>query len=196
MRLEYLGDALDHFKGSLFRRLRAADLLRDLAVDPMATDADTWTHDDYRLYSDLLDVQPDKVLKSQGTLDKVGRRRLGLPGHQGDLFLDPDTGVRTGTQPTARKYVLPEEVGPLLVSSRLLVIYQHAWRAHEAESVRQAIAAVQQIEPSIAATAYTSRQVAMLFLARDVERVSAVASWLRAWLGSKGHRVFEGLTGR
>lgn len=100
----------------------------------------------------------------------------------------------TGKQSTFRKYVLPEEVGPLLVSSRLLVIYQHAWRADEAESVRQAIAAVQRLEADIAAIAYTSRQVAMLFLSRDAERISAVASWLRTWLGSKGHRVYEDLS--
>lgn len=191
MRLEYLGDALDHFKGALFRRLKDADLIHDLAADPMATDVEDWTEDDYRLYSDLVAISSEKTLRDQGTLNKVGRRPLGLPGHRGDLFLDPDTGVRTGSQSTARKFVLPEEVGPLLESSRLLIIYQHAWRADESESVRQAVAAVRRVEAGITAAAYTSRQVGMLFLSRDSERVSAVASWMRKWLGSKGQRVFE-----
>ncbi len=191
MRLDYLGDALDHFKGSLFRRLREAGLLENLAVDPMATDAEQWTDDAYRLYSDLLGVDPRNVLKTQATLDKTGRRTLGLPGHTGDLFLDPDTGVRTGSQSTARKYVLPEEVGPLLVSSRLLLIYQHAWRAGEDESVRKAVTAIRLREPVLAATAYTSRQVAMVFFSKDSKRISAVASWLRTWLGAKHQRVYE-----
>lgn len=189
MHLEYLGDALDHFKGSLFRRLNEAGLIRDLAVDPMATDAEQWTDDDYRLYSELLEVEEERILRSQDTLDKRGRRKLGLPDHQGDLFLDPDTGILTGSQSPARKFVLPGEVGPLLDSSQVLAVYQHAWRANEAEPAREAAKAVRSLDAGIAVAAYTSRQVAMLFFSRDTGRIQAIASWLKCWLGGKQGRI-------
>jgi len=40
MNLRYLGDALDHWKGSLFESLQQANILHDFAVDAMASD---WT---------------------------------------------------------------------------------------------------------------------------------------------------------
>jgi hypothetical protein len=38
MNLKYLGDTLDHWKGCLFEYLQAQCVLRDFAVDPMATE--------------------------------------------------------------------------------------------------------------------------------------------------------------
>jgi hypothetical protein len=39
MNLKFIGDAFDHWKGSLLGELAEADLLSDLAIDPMLTDA-------------------------------------------------------------------------------------------------------------------------------------------------------------
>jgi len=48
MNQAYLGDALDHWKGSLIAILRRHQppLLNRLAVVPMATDAQEWGEDD------------------------------------------------------------------------------------------------------------------------------------------------------
>ena len=43
MNREYLGDALDHWKGSMLSNLQAAGLLHHLAVDMMASDE--WKED-------------------------------------------------------------------------------------------------------------------------------------------------------
>ena len=40
MNLKYLGDTLDHWKGSVFQILQEAKLLRNLEVDAMMTDSD------------------------------------------------------------------------------------------------------------------------------------------------------------
>jgi hypothetical protein len=191
MRLDYLGDALDHFKGSLFRHLQRAGLLSNLSVDPMATDAERWNEDHYRLYCELLGVRAAHILKSRETLDAKGRRDLGLPGHDGDLFLDPDIGVLTGSQTPARSYVRPEEVRRLLSPSRVVAVYQHAWRAGESEAVRQAIRAVTSKGATAFATAYTSKQVAMLFFSTDSKRISGVVSSLCTWLGAKRGRIYQ-----
>jgi hypothetical protein len=191
VRLEFLGDAFDHFKGAIIRRLQTTDLLLDLGVDPMATDVESWGEDHYRLYADLLGVASNRVLRIPETLDPRGRRALGHSGHVGDLFLDPDTGIRTARQSPVRSYVLPRELKHLLFSNRVIVIYQHAWRADESESVRQAVMAVADIEPRSVATAYVSRQVAMIFFSTDAKRVSAIAASLRSWLGEKRGRILR-----
>ena len=42
MNLKFLGDALDHWKGSLLQWMRTEKLLVDLKVDLMATEATNW----------------------------------------------------------------------------------------------------------------------------------------------------------
>lgn len=62
MNLSYLGDALDHWKGSLFEFLQAHNLLNDFAVDPMASDLQSWRDADYALFADLLRVPRARIL--------------------------------------------------------------------------------------------------------------------------------------
>src|SRR5688500_3252510 len=57
MNLRYLGDALDHWKGSLFEYLQTACLVRELAVDAMAGDAEQWQPADWKLFARLLRVK-------------------------------------------------------------------------------------------------------------------------------------------
>src|SRR5437667_398781 len=69
MNLRYLGDALDHWKGSLFERLQRAKLLRAFAVDAMATDAEDWQAADLALFADLLRLQPSQILSHRHILE-------------------------------------------------------------------------------------------------------------------------------
>ena len=54
MNLDFLGDALDHWKGSLFQSLCAAQVLRDFTVDPMATDQESWKEADFDVFETWL----------------------------------------------------------------------------------------------------------------------------------------------
>jgi len=54
LNLNFLGDALDHWKGSLFESLQEAQVLRDFAVDPMASDLGSWNSDDFLILARLL----------------------------------------------------------------------------------------------------------------------------------------------
>lgn len=107
MRLEFLGNALDHFKGSILRRLRSEGLLQELRVDPMATDGDSWKKDHYQLYADLLGVPADRVFEHR---EPFGHRSrvLDHAEYSGDLFLDPDTGISI-SNPSPR-HIMAEEV--------------------------------------------------------------------------------------
>lgn len=119
MNLEYLGDALDHWKGSLFEYLQSERVVRDLVVDPMATDADQWSDDDFALYACLLRVSVKQIIRHKALLADRSSYFAEIR-QSGDLFLDPDTGVAAhGASPIA-KYVKPREVAALLQSSRSL----------------------------------------------------------------------------
>ncbi len=126
MNLEYLGDALDHWKGSLFEYLQSEGVVRDFIVDPMVTDPDLWTEDDFALYACLLRINLEQIIRHNASLADRSRYFAEMSQH-GDLFLDPDTGMATNGASPIKKYVKPSEVAALLQScaSRLVAIYQH-----------------------------------------------------------------------
>ena len=68
MKIQFLGDSLDYWKGSIFSRLQKGGILHDFAVDPMLTDAEDWYTADFRLYADLLQIRPDQVLRHKRNL--------------------------------------------------------------------------------------------------------------------------------
>src|SRR5579872_798805 len=106
MNLDYLGDALDHWKGSLFEYLRAKNLLRDFVVDPMATDRERWHEADFSLFARLLRIGPDQIIRHEASLLARAQYFAEIaPG--GDIFLDPDTGIATSGSSEAAKYVRP-----------------------------------------------------------------------------------------
>jgi hypothetical protein len=96
MKLAYLGDAHDHWKGSVFQYLQEGEILRNFLVDSMATDASPWNTANSKLYAHLLRIEETQLVQHDRTLfqDRKSRRRyfLNIPP-TGDLFLDPDTGI-------------------------------------------------------------------------------------------------------
>lgn len=128
MNRNYLGDALDHFKGAVLRHLQDTRDLRDLAADPMVTDPESWSEAEYDLYARLIHVEQDRVVTTGGSLNPRTRRHIGPPIHDGDVFLDPDTGIRTRAQSPLRRFVRPREIVSLLESGGVVAVYQHAWR--------------------------------------------------------------------
>ena len=113
MNLMYLGDALDHWKGSLFEFLQAEQLLRDFAVDPMATDGHFWEDTDFALFARLLRINANQILRHEFPLVQRAPYFNEID-HAGDLFLDPDTGIQTGGNGHPAKYVKPHELAGLL----------------------------------------------------------------------------------
>jgi hypothetical protein len=118
MNLKYLGDALDHWKGSLFECLQFAEVLRDLAADPMAADQDQWSDADFSLYARLLHIRQEQVIRHKESLFSRDSYFAEIV-HQGDLFLDPDTGVATVQRgpSTLSRGRSPRFFGPLLDAS-------------------------------------------------------------------------------
>ena len=181
MNLAFLGDALDHWKGSLFESLQKGGIVRDFAVDPMASDLAAWSSGDFALFSTLLRIDRSQVIShSQPLSDRKGYF-LEIQ-HRGDLFLDPDTGIATG-KPSVQ-HVTPVEIAGLLESAdRLLAIYQHVRAQRVAGRVDAVCAAIRSKSPEVPWCSYESGTVAMIFVARKSERIASVRSHFGELLG-------------
>lgn len=182
MNLDFLGDALDHWKGSLFESLQEAHALRDFGVDPMASDS--WRQEDFRLYARLLRIGRSQIIRHHATLEDRAEYFSQI-SHQGDLFLDPDTGVATGRVKHPQRYVKPSEIGQLLDCStdRLLVVYQHVRGRQVAGRVKDVMQTLERVIGNFHACSYESGTVAMLFLSRAPERTERVEKHFVALLG-------------
>src|SRR5712692_6397133 len=110
---------------SLFESLPQSGVLRDFAVDPMASDLDAWKPEDFSLLARLLRIDPSRIISHRfGLADR--KQYFTEIAHTGDLFLDPDTGVATGKVKKFERYITPSEIAQLLeVPDRLLAVYQH-----------------------------------------------------------------------
>jgi len=193
MNLRYLGDALDHWKGSLFSILAERELLNDLAVDPMATDQSAWRAEDFELYAMLLRIASTRVLRHQRTLAARSAYFAEIR-HSGDIFLDPDTGIATGAVKAKVQYVEPADVCRLLFSgmNRAVVVYQHV----RAQRTCDRVDAVVRVFPSeIRWCSYESGSVAMMFFSMAPWRVEELTGWLNEFLGRHAAgRIRSGVT--
>jgi hypothetical protein len=113
--LRYLGDALDHWKGSLLERLRVDGAITNLAVDPMLTDRPDWLEADFTSFAGLLHVAPYQLVSHTCDLAKSRTPYFQELSHRGDLFIDPDTGMATGHVSEPAKYLYPAELTVMLV---------------------------------------------------------------------------------
>ena len=184
MNLKYLGDALDHWKGSLFEYLVNEGVLHEFAVDPMASDLLEWDETDYSLFARLLRIKESQIILHRVPLRDRGRYFAEIT-HKGDLFLDPDTGIATNRGGKEEQYIRPREVASLLgdVPSRLLAVYQHVRAQKVMVRVDTCIATVAMDIENFGWCSYESGTVAMLFLSRREDRTQVVAKALEYLLG-------------
>jgi hypothetical protein len=189
MNLEYLGDALDHWKGSLFEYLQSEGVIRDLMVDPMATDGDQWTNEDFALYARLLRVRLEQVIRHQAPLADRASYFAEIR-EEGDLFLDPDTGIATGGSSPITKYVKAKEASNLLQLSgnRVVAIYQHVRAQKTCSRIDVCLSAIGSITADVGWCSYESPTVAMLFLCSDGSRTRDIGKALTRLLGRHGER--------
>lgn len=184
MNLSFLGDALDHWKGSLLDSLQRANRLHSLSVDPMASDLGSWKPEDIAVYSKLLRVDQGQIIRHKAALGDRSKYFGEVP-QDGDLFLDPDTGVATYDVRDHSRYVKPAELGRLLDRSpgRLIAVYQHV----RGQRVRQRVGDVLRLLKSeidgLSWCSYESPSVAMIFLTREAGRSEQVAEYFQGLLG-------------
>jgi hypothetical protein len=183
LNLRFLGDALDHWKGSLFESLQSARILRNFAVDPMASDLVSWRREDFRIFARLLHVWPTQIVQHVENLQKRSMYFAEI-SHQGDLFLDPDIGIATGR--VKSEHVSPTEIRTFLDSpaTRLLVVYQHVCGQKASDRVDAVLTVLQKKIGRCSWASYESSTVAMLFLSRTPERTEEVIDHFRGVLGS------------
>jgi len=185
MNLEFLGDALDYWKGSIFLRLQKGGILKDFLVDPMLTDPEDWYAADFRVYADLLQIRPNQILQHEIKLREDREKYFAEIMHTGDLFVDPDTGIALRDAGHAEKYIRVREVHQLLGEKlpRILCIYQHIRAKKTRDRVRELIAALAQFNTGIYCCSYETPTVAMLFVSRKQNRIEQVNKYFKHYLG-------------
>jgi len=194
--LKFLGDAMDHWKGSLFESLQRAGVLHRLAVDPMASDSAMWTQDDFTLYAQLLHVKLSQLVPHDADLGADRHRYFNEISHTGDLFLDPDTGIATGHVKEQVKYITPSEIRDLLhmTRDRLLIAYQHVRAQPSAKRVNSVLQVLRQHAGPLHWCSYESSTVAMIFVAQQGTRTAAITEHFRCILGLHAeNRVRSGI---
>jgi hypothetical protein len=186
LNLGFLGDAFDHWKGALFGSLQEAGIVQEFAADPMASDLESWKPEDFKLLAQLLRIKPAQIIAHRADLQDRASY-FGEISHEGDLFLDPDTGVATShvSGVRARRYVKPSEVKQLLATSsgRLVIVYQHVRAQKVSDRVETVLNALRHELGKFNWCSYESGTVAMLFLARAPERPGRVRKHFVSFLG-------------
>jgi len=185
MNRDFLGDAHDWMKGAIFRRLLEAKVIKNFAADPMSTDEEPWSPVEYELYAALLQVGPEQIIRHSCSLRGKRQAYFRELRHQGDLFLDPDIGIRTGSSGSLYKYVRPSEVVELATqgSERLVIVYQHIRGQTRSDRLAVVQNAFSGPGNCLEAAVYGSASVALVFAALDRRRVRMAHDVLRDFLG-------------
>jgi hypothetical protein len=186
MNLQFLGDAFDHWKGSVFETLQQQGVLRDFLVDPMASDAPAWKPADSKLFSRLLRIEQRQLVSHSHDLCNDRARYFAEIPPNGDLFLDPDTGVKTGAVKQIEQYLLPTELFEVMGrgENRIVVVYQHVRAKKTRERIEEVIATLNEKDGQFYCTSYESGTVAFLFLSRNGGRIGMVRDFFFQFLGA------------
>ncbi len=182
MNRAHLGDALDHWKGSVIEVISD----KKLQVVPMLTDRDQWTQEDFETYARLLHRKPEDVLKNgKGDLfSSRTRRRYFCDLGEHDLFLDPDTGIAPDEK-AQEQHVRPSEIAGLISQSRsrILLIYQHASRKKDGLVEKLKLLRRAEGLRGCDIFAYDSGAVSMVVISQNRERTDKALACLKSWLG-------------
>ncbi len=179
MNRKHLGDAFDHWKGSMFSWLKSS--LRDLHVIPMFTDiapAASWSQAHITFYAGLLHVDRGHILQSQIRFHHKGRKQYfaDIRLHSdADLFFDPDVGIKADGR-ESQEHITPSELSTFLpdYSSRVVTVYQHAFRTNDyVRDTLKRIATSPHLR-GVSCLGYRAGAVAMIFISRSDERITSV----------------------
>jgi hypothetical protein len=139
MKIGFLGDFKDHWKGSVHHFLAKDKSIRKLKVLPMLTDPGRWTDDHYKAYARLLRVPAHSILRcglryhGSASIESVSayfRCARDWAPPDSDLFIDPNVGIRKvpANKKKRDKYVLVADLAHLLPpkSDRLVMVYDES----------------------------------------------------------------------
>jgi hypothetical protein len=189
MHREYLGDALDHWKGGLFELLQSEGVLHNFNVDAMASDGH-WDDDEIDLYARLLRVNRQQFVRHCFDLVKDRAKYFSEIPKKGDIFFDPDRGILADAYPRFR-HLTPTELFEIMNGepARIVAVYQHKWqRKTMATTMEQVLAALESRNMPFACSWYSSGTVAMLFISQTRDRVKSVRDCFCQLLGQRANR--------
>ncbi len=183
MRNEYLGDAFDHWKGSLILRLSKEKLIRELKVVPMITDDETnplWNEKDMQTYAQLLNIKREDIINESSKFENSDVKRKEyfkyVVSHKGDFFLDPDTGIEP--QGALKKHVKFFELKILLENTeRILMVYQHTSRWQK-QNYKNSIRNIKKNIKDVSLIIYKGGQVSMFFISRNKKGIQKIKTFL------------------
>ncbi len=199
---KHLGDALDHWKGSLISILFSKQVLGSVVVEPMITDPRPWPEEDIQTYKRLLGLEA--IFHAKSTFP--GRSRedyFNEVPKDGDIFLDPDIGI---LEKAKKEHIKVAEIINLLKSDRVVMVYQHSGQRlpkQEAQTNSNfnrwllgiknkltADTADAGADPadSVHCTVYECEQVAMFFISLNRKRIDKIKDVLQKYLKGKAQR--------
>lgn len=186
MNLRYLGDALDHWKGSLLESLQEEGLLRNLHVDAMASDKESWTATDNALFARLLRIKPEQLVRHHHRLSRDRAKYFSEIPTGGDIFFDPDTGIKTGRVKQSEHYLTPNELCDAMNrdTRRLVIVYQHVRAQRTRQRVESVLKTLGHQQTPLSCASYESATVALLFFGAEKTRVEKVRNYFTKVLGS------------
>ncbi len=217
MKRKYLGDSLDHVKRTVIAGCEEAGAA-GVHVLPMVTDDPTWPPDDpaWDSYAWLLGLDR-KFLRNVGLPFAFVRDRSLKPkeqkarwisvreayfaaagGFDGDLFLDPDTGLAFGgveaaylkgrPKPKDPAYVHRHELEKLTAGTdRLVVLYQHK---HLGDPEGYLDKAKERLgEKGLESFGYWLTHISIMFISRSAARLKPVRSYFERRLAGGKHRI-------
>ncbi|MGH6628181.1 MAG: hypothetical protein ACREB3_00445 [Burkholderiales bacterium] len=179
MNLKHLGDALDHWKGSVIELIGE----KRLRVLPMLTDQDRWTSDHFNVYARLLRLKTQHILRRKVSFPGQTRSTYFSRLREYDLFVDPDTGIASDKK-RKKEHISPAEIASLLPrsSSRLLLIYQQRFQRKEMKETLKLVLSIDSLR-ELHRFAYDAGAVGMVFISRSRKRINGVLSRVRSLLG-------------
>ena len=188
----HLGDAFNHWKGSLISLLVSKQLLGSLVVEPMITDPEAWPEEDIQTYKRLLRLEalgPEAIFHATLTFHGANREDYfnELP-KDGDIFLDPDIGFEP--KKGGNEHIKVTEVINLLKPDRVVMVYQHSAHSNfgqRLDEIRNKLAA----EAKAHCTVCECGQVAMFFISLKKNRIDKIKAVLQKYLrGTAQRRVW------
>jgi hypothetical protein len=186
---KYLGDALDHWKGSLISLLVSKQLLQSVVVEPMITDSRPWSDDDFQTYKRLLGLkETNQICHKESTFPGGSSEEredyFNKVPKNGDIFLDPDTGIFTGIgrDSEPKKHIKVLELRKLLgESKRVVMVYQHSGRSNFDQWLH-AIGSKLTEDRTVHCFVYECKQVAMFFISLKRNRIDEIQAVLKEYL--------------
>ncbi len=192
MNTKFLGDAFDHWKGSLIDFLQRQELVHELVVEPMITDGIRWSEKDLETYRRLLRLGMQQPIYHEGLPFNGDRTHYFHDIPDGDLFLDPDTGIATGK--STRKHISILEIKKLLDSDpahqRVLIVYQHSARGNFHSRLDAIGGKISENIFGIHLATYECGHVALFFVSHSRARIRQIGEKLREYLsGTASKRI-------